>query len=348
VTVDPDRPLSVAHVVVTDGFAGVERYVCQVAEELERRGHRLSVIGGDPVRMRSELPDSVPHRPAGHLVSAAAALAADGGVDLVHAHMTAAEGAAWLARPFQRATVVATRHFAAGRGSNPLSRTLARVTSRVVRQDIAISRFVAETIGSPSLVIPNGVPARPQAALEAPTVVMLQRLDTEKAPDVGIRAFALSGLAQQGWHLVVAGQGVLGPSLLELVDELDLVGSVELVGHVARTDRLLAGSSVLLAPAPLEPFGLSVVEAMAHGLPVVAAGAGAHLETVGEDGLLFPPGDAPAAAADLAALGRDLGLRRSVGIALRHRQQDRFTLSRHVDRLERLYRELVDGVLQPV
>ena len=68
VTGDPDRPLSVAHVVVTDAFAGVERYVCQVAEELDRRGHRLSAIGGDPVRMRSELPDAVTNRPAGHLV----------------------------------------------------------------------------------------------------------------------------------------------------------------------------------------------------------------------------------------------------------------------------------------
>ncbi len=110
---------------------------------------------------------------------------------------------------------------------------------------------------------------------------------------------------------------------------------------------LLAGSSVLLAPAPLEPFGLSVVEAMAHGLPVVAAGGGAHLETVGEDGLLFPPGDAPAAAAALARLGGDPALRRSVGDALRHRQQDRFTLTGHVDRLERLYREVADGVRRP-
>ncbi len=335
------------HVVVTDGFAGAERYVGQVASELDRRGHRVLTLGGDPARMRAELPDSVGNRPASRLLSAAAALATAGHVDVVHVHMTAAEGAAWLARPVQRAPVVATRHFAQRRGSSPLARTLARVTSRVVRQDIAISRFVAESIGSPSVVIPNGVPDRPQAPLETPTVVMLQRLDTEKATDVGIHAFARSGLAGGGWRLVVAGEGVLRPSLAQLVETLDMGGAVELVGHVARTDQLLAGASVLLAPAPREPFGLSVVEAMAHGLPVVAAGGGAHLETVGGDGLLFRPGDPEAAARSLARLGADPGLRRTVGHALRRRQQERFTLSLHVDRLEQLYARIVDESRRP-
>jgi glycosyltransferase involved in cell wall biosynthesis len=334
--------MRVVHVVVTDGFAGAERYVCQVAAELDRRGHRVLTIGGDPARMRSELPEGVGNRPAARLLSAAAALASTGPADVVHVHMTAAEGAAWLARPCQRAPVVATRHFARGRGSSPVARTLARVTSGVVRRDIAISRFVAESIGTPSEVIPNGVPNRPQAALASPVVVMLQRLDTEKATDVGIRAFARSGLATRGWCLVVAGEGVLRPSLEQLVETLDMAGRVELVGHVARTDQLLAGASVLLAPAPLEPFGLSVVEAMAHGLPVVAAGGGAHLETVGADGLLFTPGDVGAAAASLGRLAADPGLRRSVGHALRRRQQERYTLSLHVDRLERLYRRIVE------
>ena len=337
------RPLTVVHVVVTDGFAGVERYVCQVAEALDRRGHRIHTIGGDPVRMRSELPDTVSNRRAGHLVTAAVALATCRDADLVHVHMTSAEGAAWLSRPLQRAPIVATRHFAARRGSTMVARGLARLTSRAIRCDVAISHFVADSIPSPSVIIPNGVADRPQAVLEDPTVVMLQRLDTEKSPDVGIRAFALSGLAQSGWRMVVAGQGALRPSLLQLVDELGMTGSVELVGHVTGTDELLSRSSVLLAPAPREPFGLSVVEAMAHGLPVVAANGGAHAETVGDDGLLFPPGDPAAAAAALRRLGGSPVLRRTIGEALRRRQQDRFSLSRHVDRLERLYLEVVEG-----
>ena len=224
-----------------------------------------------------------------------------------------------------------------------MTRVLAAVTSRIISCDIAISRFVAETIASPSVVIANGVPGRDQAPLVSSTVVMLQRLDTEKSPDVGIRAFSLSGLGDRGWRLVVAGRGELGPSLHRLAEGLGIAGSVDLVGLVTDTDALLDGASVLLAPAPLEPFGLSVVEAMAHGVPVVAAAGGAHLETVGEDGLSFPPGDPQAAAAALVRLAEDPPLRRAVGEALRRRQQDRFTLTRHVDRLEALYREVADG-----
>ncbi len=334
-------PLTVTHVVVSDAFAGVERYVCQVAGELARRGHRVTAVGGDPDRMRAELGHRVPSRPAGSAVGAALALAGQGGADLVHAHMTAAEGAAWLARPFNGAAVVATRHFARQRGSSAVARGLARISSRAVVRDIAISRFVAEAVTGPTVLIHNGVPDRPPAALESATVVMLQRLDPEKMPDVGIRAWARSGLGGRGWRLVVAGTGTLRPSLGRLADELGVSGSVCFAGRVDDTDRLLADASVLLAPAPAEPFGLSVVEAMAHGVPVVAADGGAHRETLGEDGLLFPAGDPDAAAAALVTLSDDLGLRRSRGAGLRRRQQERFSLARHVDQLESLYREVV-------
>ena len=64
--------------------------------------------------------------------------------------------------------------------------------------------------------------------------------------------------------------------MTDLADALGVADSVDFVGQVADTDRLLGESSVVLAPAPEEPFGLSVVEAMAHGVPVVAADGGAH------------------------------------------------------------------------
>ena len=136
-------------------------------------------------------------------------------------------------------------------------------------------------------------------------VVMLQRLDEEKAPDVGLRAWAASGLADRGWRLVVAGTGVLRPDL-ERPGRPSWAAPDRwtFAGQVADTDGLLAGASVLLAPAPAEPFGLSVVEAMSHGLAVVAAAGGAHVETVADAGLLFPPGDADAAAAGAAPAGR--------------------------------------------
>jgi glycosyltransferase involved in cell wall biosynthesis len=241
------------------------------------------------------------------------------------------------------APVVSTRHFAAERGSTPLRRALARLACRIVVADIAISEFVATAVHGPTALIPNGVADRPAAPLDAPRVVMLQRLDEEKAPDVGIRAWASSGLGSRGWELVVAGTGTLRSALARLVTQLGCASSVTFAGQVADTDGLLASSSILLAPAPAEPFGLSVVEAMSHGLAVVAADGGAHPETVGGVGLLFPPGDVGAAARALDRLAADPVELRSVGAALRRRQQARYALALHLDRLEALYGDVADG-----
>jgi glycosyltransferase involved in cell wall biosynthesis/GT2 family glycosyltransferase len=339
--------LRVAHVVVTDAFAGVERYICQVANGLAARGHQVDVIGGAPARMLAELDNTVTHRPATTLPAGARALVGARGADLVHVHMTAAEASAFIAHPIDHAPIVATRHFAADRGSSPVRRVLARITARPIAADIAISEFVARSVPGPTTLIHNGVAGRPQAPLDQPVVVMLQRLDQEKAPDIGIRAWAASELADRGWRLVVAGSGVLRPDLEHLVEQLGCGDSVEFAGQVADTDALLAASAVLLAPAPAEPFGLSVVEAMSHGLAVVASGGGAHLETVGEDGLLFRPGDIDAAARSLVRLASEPELLRSVGHALRRRQRERFSLNIHLDRLEALYRSVVADPHRP-
>ena len=335
--------LHIAHVVITDAFAGVERYVCQVANGLSDRGHQVDVIGGDPDRMRAELDHTVVHRTAASVWAGTRGLAAVRRPDLIHAHMTAAEGVAFLSHPTGRVPIVATRHFAADRGSTPLRKLLARIAARPIAAEVAISEFVAESAGVPTTLIPNGVSYRPQAALEASVVVMLQRLDEEKAPGVGIRAWALSGLGERGWELVIAGAGELRPSLEHLADELGCAASITFAGQVADTDGLLAGSSILLAPALSEPFGLSVVEAMSHGIAVVAAAGGAHMETVGATGVLFPPGDVSAAARAMSLLADDRDELRRIGTALRLRQQEHYSLARHLDRLESLYQSLTSG-----
>ena len=235
----PARPLTVVQVVRSDGFAGVERYICQVSNALAGHGHHVVVIGGDPARMHSELADGVQHRAASTVAGAARALVARRHVDVVHAHMTAAETAAWLARPVQRSPIVATRHFADHRGSSGPARLVARMVSHSIAVDIAISRFVADSLDGPSVLIPNGVPGQEQATLRSPTAVMLQRLTGEKSPELGLEAWAQSRLGARGWRLVVAGRGDRADALVQLARQLGIGASVDFVGHVADTDRLL-------------------------------------------------------------------------------------------------------------
>ncbi len=135
---------------------------------------------------------------------------------------------------------------------------------------------------------------------------MLQRLDQEKATDVGIRGVGAKWVDRRR---VAAGHGWRGPPTTATRsagrralhdEERRLPRAVDDTGH------FLDGAAVFLAPAPAEPFGLAVVEAMAHGVPVVVAAGGGHLETAGDDALLFPPGDAGGRRAT-AGLGRGRG-----------------------------------------
>jgi glycosyltransferase involved in cell wall biosynthesis len=116
-----------------------------------------------------------------------------------------------------------------------------------------------------------------------------------------------------------------------------LENSAQLLGFVARPGELRRQAAVFLATAPAEPFGLSVVEAMAAGLPIVAADGGAHREILDDCGLLFPPGDVPACAALLRRLADSDSERNALGHRARQRQRDHLSLGAHVDRLEQVY-----------
>ena len=336
------RSLRITHVVRSDSFAGVERYITEVATELASLGHEVTVVGGDPLPVRGALPAGVTHRPAASVRAVALALAAGGEQDVVHAHMSAAELAAVTTRPLHRAPVVATRHFAAQRGGSSPSRAITRTVARGLSLEISISQFVAERSGPGSVVLHNGVREQPHATDREQTVLVMQRHEPEKDTATTLRAFAASGLAKRGWRLQIAGRGSQGEDLRRLA--LALSVEADWLGFVDRPAGLLARAGVLLASAPAEPFGFSVVEAMASGTPVVACTGGAHAETVGPQGRLFPAFDVDACAHVLDEVCRDAPGRSVYGLALRDRQQSQFSLTAHVARLTSLYSDVVDGV----
>lgn len=86
-------------------------------------------------------------------------------------------------------------------------------------------------------------------------------------------------LSAVGWNLTLVGDGSQRAHLQELIQHEQIEG-VCWAGHVADVRPYLAQAGLLLAPAPGEPLGLSVLEAMAAGVPVVASLAGGHLETL--------------------------------------------------------------------
>lgn len=301
------------------------------------------VLGGEPSGMRAGLAGSgVEHRPAGDPLSALAGLLRLRRIDLVHAHMTSAELASAIAKPLLQCRLVVTRHFARRRGSTGAARLAGRLASHVIDRQIATSEYVARHVEGASEVVLSGVPAvdlEPEPDQVRPFVLVAQRMEAEKAGPLAIRAWAASGLGSRGWRLVFAGDGRERGALELLADELGVAGSVSFPGFVRDVGDLMHRASVFLAPAPGDAFGLSVVEAMARGVPVLAAGSGGHVETAGRarPDCLFPPGDVAAAAERLARLADDGGLRLACAQALRRFQRAELSVETHVDGLLRVY-----------
>jgi glycosyltransferase involved in cell wall biosynthesis len=320
--------LRIVHVVCSPQFAGTERHVAELARAQSGAGHQVHVLGGD-ARMRASVGPDVDHVEADTVARAVRALTRLRRVDVVHAHMSDAEVAAALA-PCARATTVSTRHFAALRGSDPMRRAVTRLAARRLDGQIAISHYVADRVDGPSTVIYPGVPDRDPAPAEGrePIVLLAQRLEPEKAGDIGLRAFAASGLPGQGWRLLVAGDGSGTSAFARLATDLGVADRVDLLGHRLDVPDLMARASLLVAPCPVEGLGLTVLESMASGLPVVAAGSGGHLETVGAvpGAALFPPGDVAAAAGWLDELGADEHRRGTYAADLADVQRRRFTV----------------------
>ena len=231
--------------------------------------------------------------------------------DLVHAHWLPV---GWVAARTERPFVV-TLHGTDVALAQRLPK-LARLVLTRARLVIAVSRAVADAArehgAAEVCVIPNGVDVSAQIGEEAvpPHVLYAGRLSKEK----GVLELVQ---ATRGLPLVVAGDGPLRgriPGARGFVPRDEL-------------EELLAGAAVVACPSRREGFGVTCLEAMAHGKPVVASAVGGLLDLVvdGETGLLVPPRDPAALRRALERLLSDPELRRRLGAAARERARERFS-----------------------
>lgn len=138
------------------------------------------------------------------------------------------------------------------------------------------------------------------------------RLDVEKNPLLLADALAWLNRDGQRWRLVVCGEGDLGEALAERLASLGQDDRAELLGYVSFGEELAAlyrTSHVLLHTSWTEGLPQTLLEAMAAGLPVVAADVGGIRAAVGEAAVLVAPGDPPAAGAAVRAVATDPSLR---------------------------------------
>jgi glycosyltransferase involved in cell wall biosynthesis len=146
-----------------------------------------------------------------------------------------------------------------------------------------------------------------------------------------------------GLRLVCAGDGEAA-GVMARAAELGIAHAVETPGWVAgeAKARLFTAADVFVLPSYFEGMPMSILEAMAYGVPVVATPVGGIPETItdGEEGLLISPGDIPALADALARLLADPPLANRMGQAGRHKVEKLFSAESIVRQVETVYREL--------
>ena len=148
-----------------------------------------------------------------------------------------------------------------------------------------------------------------------------------------------------GVPLVIAGTGPLEAAVTAWAAGRDDVRCVGLLDP-AESQKAVARSVAVVAPSTwLEAFGLVVVEAMAAGVPVVAAGHGAFVELVedGVTGLLHRPGEAASLASCIRRIAAEPARNGEMGQAARRRYEQGFSPAVGLDRLVDEYRTAIAG-----
>ncbi|MCI0638803.1 MAG: glycosyltransferase [Gemmataceae bacterium] len=169
--------------------------------------------------------------------------------------------------------------------------------------------------------------------------VLVARLTPEKDAATLLRAVALVRQSDPGFRLEIAG---LGPSIDDLEKLSELLGlgdCVRFLGIVRDVPALLGRASMLVLSSLSEGIPLTVLEAMARGLPVVATKVGGIPEAV-EDcltGILVPPRDPDALAEAMSTLRGRPTVARALGRAGRERVEQHFDIRRMVSAYEALY-----------
>ena len=283
-------------------------------------------------------------------------------IDLVHAHMFRAEVIGTRAAVAAgTAVIVATVHSSRVRSDDDV-RLLESLTSsmdRLIVPSEAIERKVRAEgrDGARFAVVPNGVdlsrftaPVRPCALRDeygippdAPLLGAVARLEPEKGHRHLIAAMPAILRAVPDTWLAVVGEGSEAGALRAQAHGLGSAVADRIVFTGRRDDvsALTADLTVAVLPSLREAQGISLLEAMARRVPVVASDVGGIPEVVTDvvDGRLVPPGDPAALAAAIVELLRDPDLRRRLGQAGYRTVADRFSVDAQVRRIQELYDE---------
>jgi glycosyltransferase involved in cell wall biosynthesis len=186
--------------------------------------------------------------------------------------------------------------------------------------------------------------ARRALGLGADELVILQvaRLDPLKDHATAIRTMERVARTRPDVRLVLVGEGQEEGMIRDMIQQRNLGAFVQLLGLRTDVGRLLPAADMFLLTSVTEGIPVTLIEAMAANLPVVATRVGGTAEVVGQDetGRLVPAGDDAGLADAILGLGADADLRHRMGRLGRQRAWELFS----EERMHHGYRRLYDRI----
>lgn len=183
---------------------------------------------------------------------------------------------------------------------------------------------------------------RPEGTTGGFRLVHVARLAPPKNQELLLRAVALAAPRVEGLALAVVGGGPLAGRLKHLAEELGIAGVVTFHGEQKDVAPFLLSADLFVLSSRSEAFPVSLLEAMAHGLPILSTNIGGTPESISPDvGRLVPPGDAEALAEAMVDLSRRRPELRAMGTAARKRYQQLFTTETTFRCYDELYRRFL-------
>ncbi len=225
-----------------------------------------------------------------------------------------------------------------------LDAALCRRADAVITPSRAVAEILVARLGFPRAkltVIPNGVHMSPHPIASGSLVGSVALLEPVKGLDVFVRSAARLADRDPGLRFAIFGSGTERERLEALTRQLGMSEKLEFPGYVPM-DQAVGRLGIFVLSSYMENAPMSVLEAMAAGVPVVATAVGAIPE-IAIDGTaqLVPPGDEVALAEAIGRLLADPALRERQARAARERVLGRYTADACAGETLALYRQLL-------
>ncbi len=352
--------MRICHVSVSLKTGGLERVLAGLASNTDRSNCEMTFVAlrdegrfADEIRNTGAMVKTLGAMNRWQMVKSLKNFFRDRSVDVVHTHNIYPHLYGTIAARLAGVPVVINTRHGQRIGQDWKSRMIFRLASTWVDRIVAVSDDAAalcvEKDGIPSskvLRIWNGIDASDFAfrgSSGKPLAVCVARLAPEKDLATLIRAIAIASQSVPALQLRIIGDGEMRSHLKRLVCELSISEKVEFLGERENVPELLGTCGFYVSSSLSEGISLTILEAMAVGLPVIATNVGGNPEIVvePETGMLVKVANPECLAKAMVQMCQRSSSWGAMGQAGRKRVTDYFGVRMMANQYQSLYQDLL-------